>query len=122
MAGAKQALPQRSLTPNFLKISSIRHQRVKTDWIKFAPTKAVNHSQWMLTQTASARLVSMKLPAIKRIHRSKSIGLSCLIVACMVEAWRDKPVIKEVWVIVRPVVFWTIIALVAVIVSWLVFK
>ena len=50
------------------------------------------------------------------------IGLSCLIVACMVEAWRDKPVIKEVWVIVRPVVFWTIIALVAVIVSWLVFK
>src|SRR5271165_4172843 len=32
-------------TPNFLRISSIRHQRVRPDCRRFAPTNAVNQYQ-----------------------------------------------------------------------------
>src|SRR5690242_3414657 len=48
--------PHEPPTPSFLRMSSIRHQRVTPDWNRLAPTKAVNHSQYGLTQWARARL------------------------------------------------------------------
>jgi hypothetical protein len=62
--------------PSLASIFSIKHHRVSADWKRFAPTKAVNQSQLILTQWARARLIKMKLPAIKRIHLSIAIGMS----------------------------------------------
>jgi hypothetical protein len=64
-------------------MSSIKHQRVRDDWNKFAPTNAVNQSQLGLTQWANARLINTKLPAINRIHRSIAI----VILSCRFEAF-----------------------------------
>ena len=64
------------LTPSFLRMSSIKHQRVSADWNKLAPTNAVNRYQYGLTQCPRARLRSTKLPAINRMYLSKVMAFS----------------------------------------------
>lgn len=55
-------------TPNFPKMVSKKHHLVKEDCNKFAPTKAVNHNQFIFTKTARARLIRTKLPAMPWIR------------------------------------------------------
>ena len=63
-----QQLSPSSFTPSFLRIFSIKHQRVKEDCNRLMPTKPVNHNQLMFTYTANKRLIKMKVPAIARIY------------------------------------------------------
>jgi len=48
----------------FLSIAIIGHRFVKADCSRFAPTNAVNQSQWGLTNLANAKLNRTKKPAM----------------------------------------------------------
>jgi hypothetical protein len=61
--GNEDFIPPQSLTPNLSRISSNRHHLVMDDCSKLAPTKAVNQRKWMLTKTASIRLMRTNEPA-----------------------------------------------------------
>jgi len=52
----------------------MRHQLVNADCARFTPTNAVNKSHHLLTHTASARLIKIKVPAIRRIIDSNFIA------------------------------------------------
>src|SRR5690606_18887706 len=85
-----------SETPSFFRILSIRHQLVREDCKRLAPTKAVNHSHFILTVTAKARLIRTKLPAMPLIalflisfillfyiaHKNRSTGISTACTGC----------------------------------------
>src|SRR5680860_1444608 len=59
-------------------MSSMRHQRVNEDWIRFTPTNAVNRYHQGLIHFHSANDARMNAPAISRIFRSMLMGLEPL--------------------------------------------
>jgi hypothetical protein len=64
--------------PNFARIPEAGHQLVKADWIKFNPTTVVQISHHLLTHTARATLIKMKVPAKILITLSMVITTSFL--------------------------------------------
>lgn len=50
--------------PHFARIPDAGHHPVKADCIRLTPTSAVQRSHHLLTQTARATLIKIKLPAM----------------------------------------------------------
>jgi len=60
----------RLLTPNFARMSSMRHHLVKADCSRLSPTKAVKRCQYLLYKYPNTSDTRIKIPAMARIHCS----------------------------------------------------